>query len=234
MGIMNVDDDGGFNQHTTTVTMLHEETQTTGIIFVDSYSPHGFRLTTGIRLLGPCAIFPRSFLSWNVSGVEGITKESLSLFTVLEPKIDILVIGVGTQEDTRKIDPAVISYLKQRKIQVEILNTDAALSTFNFLNSEKRYVAGAFIPPSYVKMDSDSAGLNTGDRNQILGTIEQDYLLEDEMVSPEEGDFPQSKIRKEAWERLKNMNKKRQQTKGGVDQDYTKAKGKEEVNKYHE
>ena len=33
---------------------------------------------------------------------------------------------------------------------------DQALSTFNFLNSEKRYVAAALIPPSYVEEDDDA------------------------------------------------------------------------------
>lgn len=33
---------------------------------------------------------------------------------------------------------------------------DQALATFNFLNAEKRYVAGAFIPPSYIEnLDDD-------------------------------------------------------------------------------
>jgi hypothetical protein len=32
---------------------------------------------------------------------------------------------------------------------------DQALATFNFLNAEKRYVAGAFIPPSYVHAYED-------------------------------------------------------------------------------
>lgn len=36
-----------------------------------------------------------------------------------------------------------------------LLSQDQALATFNFLNAEKRYVAGAFIPPSYVEMHAD-------------------------------------------------------------------------------
>lgn len=37
--------------------------------------------------LGPIAVFPKTVLSWNVSGHEDIDEESLSLFVAVEPKI---------------------------------------------------------------------------------------------------------------------------------------------------
>lgn len=149
-----VDDDGDLAQFKTTVTVLNQE-QDRGI-FIDSYSNMGFMLNTGMRVFGPCAIFPRSILHWNVRGVEDINEDSLSLFTMLEPKIDILVLGVGERDNMRKIDGKIMKHLRANKINVELLPTDQALATFNFLNAEKRYVAGAFIPPSYIEnLDDD-------------------------------------------------------------------------------
>jgi len=49
----------------TTVTLLSQE-QDEGI-FMDSYSTVGFKLNSGIRIMGPCVVFPRSVLQWNVS-----------------------------------------------------------------------------------------------------------------------------------------------------------------------
>jgi len=76
---------------------------------------------------------------------------------MLEPKIDILILGVGERENLSKIDSNVIKHLRKNKINVEILATDQALATFNFLNAEKRYIAGAFIPPSYMDMNEDES-----------------------------------------------------------------------------
>jgi NADH dehydrogenase [ubiquinone] 1 alpha subcomplex assembly factor 3 len=38
-------------------------------------------------VLGPMAIFPHTILSWNVSQVDEISEDSLTLFSLLEPKI---------------------------------------------------------------------------------------------------------------------------------------------------
>ncbi|KAL5013304.1 hypothetical protein ScPMuIL_007574 [Solemya velum] len=141
----------------TSMTMLSQEDDAN--IYIEAYSPLGFRLNSGFRIFGPCAVFPRSILHWNVAGVEDIHEDSLSLFSMLEPKIDLLVIGVGSPGN--KIDPNIIKYLRSKKINLEILPTDQACSTFNFLNSERRYVAAALIPPAY-------SSVNLNDDNVVL------------------------------------------------------------------
>ena len=150
-----MDDDGDLDQYKTTVSILNHEADRG--IFIDSYSSMGFTLNTGIKIIGPCAIFPRSALHWNVQSIQDVNEESLSLFSLLDPKLDILVLGVGEQENLSKINPAIIRHLRAKKINVELLATDQALAVFNFLNAEKRYVAGAFIPPSYVDEFEDDA-----------------------------------------------------------------------------
>lgn len=126
-----------------------------------------YRLNNGIRIIGPMAIFPRSVLSWNIGDISEVNQESLSLFCILEPKIDILVIGAGDYGNQNKIDPAVLVYLRSKKISIELLPTEQACSTFNFLNSENRYVAGAFIPPTTVKFTSDDVFLSRTRNKQI-------------------------------------------------------------------
>lgn len=130
----------------TTVTILNREHKY--LLMVDTYNNYGFRLNNGIFAVGPLAIFPRTILQWNVNTINELTIESLSLFCLLEPKLDILIIGTGD----KKILPSkdVLKYLKSNKISAEILPTDQACSTFNFLNAEGRCVAGAFIPPESV------------------------------------------------------------------------------------
>ncbi|XP_046383036.1 NADH dehydrogenase [ubiquinone] 1 alpha subcomplex assembly factor 3 [Ischnura elegans] len=127
----------------TTINILNQEPDAP--LMVDSYSQLGFRLNNGISVIGPMVIFPKTLLSWNIGGAEDISVESLSLFFVLEPKIDILIIGLG--ERGKKLDPKVVTELRRYGTNVEMLSTDAACATFNFLNAEKRSVAGALIPP---------------------------------------------------------------------------------------
>ena len=47
----------------------------------------GFRLNNKVSVIGPIALFPKSVLSWNVKNAADITEESLSIFTILEPKL---------------------------------------------------------------------------------------------------------------------------------------------------
>lgn len=56
---------------------------------------------------------------------EHINEETLSLFCVLEPKIDILVIGIGDQQVTPEFSKRIMQFMRKYKINVEILGTEA-------------------------------------------------------------------------------------------------------------
>ncbi|XP_028169242.1 NADH dehydrogenase [ubiquinone] 1 alpha subcomplex assembly factor 3 isoform X2 [Ostrinia furnacalis] len=135
----------------TTVRVINQE-QDLGLM-IDSYATYGFRLNNGITVLGPMAIFPRTVLSWQVGSSEEITEESLRLFKLLEPKIDLVIMGIEAND--RSIMGPVFRAAKANKLNVEILPTEHACSTFNFLNAEGRCVAAALIPPTSVQMNED-------------------------------------------------------------------------------
>ncbi|XP_045538514.1 NADH dehydrogenase [ubiquinone] 1 alpha subcomplex assembly factor 3 [Papilio machaon] len=135
----------------TTVRVINQELELG--LMVDSYATYGFRLNNGVTVLGPMALFPRTVLSWQVRGSYEITEESLRLFKILEPKIDLLIIGLETNE--RKAIDTAFRAARANKINVELLTTEHACSTFNFLNAEGRSVAGALIPPLSVTVNED-------------------------------------------------------------------------------
>uniref|UniRef100_A0A6G5AD50 NADH dehydrogenase [ubiquinone] 1 alpha subcomplex assembly factor 3 n=1 Tax=Rhipicephalus microplus TaxID=6941 RepID=A0A6G5AD50_RHIMP len=115
---------------------------------------------------GPIALFPKSVLQWKVKSPDDITKEAFSLFTLLEPKIDVLVIGLGDSGET--LDLSLIQYLRKRRIGVEVHPTSVACPTFNFLNVEDRNVAAAMIPPRRVAA-GDEVYISEGrDRRTLL------------------------------------------------------------------
>ncbi|KAJ8983778.1 hypothetical protein NQ317_000338 [Molorchus minor] len=149
----------------TTVQILNNETELG--LMINGISQVGFRLNNDMTVLGPMVIFPRSVLSWNVNSITDICKESLSLFTIIEPKPDIIVMGVGDKIENFNFYQKLIPFSKQFKIPFEILPTEQACSTFNFLNSEGRYVAGAMIPPQEIAVTEDDE-LQTKMRYQNL------------------------------------------------------------------
>ncbi|XP_040572154.1 NADH dehydrogenase [ubiquinone] 1 alpha subcomplex assembly factor 3 [Lepeophtheirus salmonis] len=130
----------------TTITILNEDAAN---LMVDSYDTTGFRLNNNIKAFGPIVLLPKGIFGWVVRSAKEINEESLCMFNILKPKPEIIVIGYGSPGDP--IDPKTILKLKQTmKLNVEVLPTNKAVTTYNFLSSEGRAVAGAFIPPSFV------------------------------------------------------------------------------------
>ncbi|XP_042311831.1 NADH dehydrogenase [ubiquinone] 1 alpha subcomplex assembly factor 3 [Sceloporus undulatus] len=126
----------------TTVQRLERESQ--DIMFVEGYTNRGFTIS-GNRVVGPCAVLPRTILQWNIGTYMDITAESLALFRLLEPRIEILVLGTG--DKVQRLDPAVLKLMRQCGIAVEVQDTPNACATFNFLTSERRVAAAGLIPP---------------------------------------------------------------------------------------
>ncbi|XP_041081371.1 NADH dehydrogenase [ubiquinone] 1 alpha subcomplex assembly factor 3 [Polyodon spathula] len=79
-----------------------------------------------------------------VGHYKDISEDSLSLFYLLEPKIEILVLGTGDRVE--RLDPRILGFMKKR-IAVEVQDTANACATFNFLTSERRITAARLIPP---------------------------------------------------------------------------------------
>lgn len=84
-----------------------------------------------------------------------INSDTLVLFTVLEPKLDIIVIGTGDRIDTSSCYRKLLPFIHKHRLNLEVLPTEQACATFNFLNAEGRYVAGALIPPQTIESTDD-------------------------------------------------------------------------------
>jgi NADH dehydrogenase [ubiquinone] 1 alpha subcomplex assembly factor 3 len=153
----------------TTVTVLNHEIDSP--LMIDSYNYNGFKLNNGFSVYGPVALFPKSVLGWDVSHSNMVTPETLTLFGLLEPKLDILVIGVGNPGD--KIPTETIQYLRHKKISFEILSTEHACTTFNFLNVEKRCVAAALIPPTHITFSEQDHLRYKIDRKKLYEEIDK-------------------------------------------------------------
>ncbi|XP_045386241.1 NADH dehydrogenase [ubiquinone] 1 alpha subcomplex assembly factor 3 [Lemur catta] len=113
-------------------------------MYIDCYNSRGFTVN-GNRVFGPCALLPHSVLQWNVGCHQDITEESFSLFWMLEPGIEIVVVGTGDR--TERLQCQVLRAMRERGIAVEVQDTPNACATFNFLCHEGRVTGAALIPP---------------------------------------------------------------------------------------
>lgn len=120
-------------------------------LFITKYSTDGFTIQ-GNQVFGPVCILPKGYYSWRVPSFEMITPESLSLFAVHWPAIEILVIGCG--DGLRKLPADCADFLRKQRIAHEVLDTPNACATFNFLTEENRSVACAMIPPRNISFGS--------------------------------------------------------------------------------
>ena len=136
----------------TVVNVLNRDVE--DLLLIDSYSRHGFRINSGLFIIGPAAFFPRTVFHWDIASHHGITPESLSLFWLLEPRVDILLIGTGDQGNM--IPYETRRFLQSKKLNHEVLSTADACGQFNFLNADNRNVACALLPPAVVEFDSES------------------------------------------------------------------------------
>lgn len=108
-------------------------------------------------------------MSWNIESFEEINDKSLSLFCALEPKIDVLVIGTGDATITQEFSKGIVAFMRKYGINVEVLPTEQACTTFNFLNGEGRMVGGAMLPP---------VRLSVSESDFVRHQIERKHLLE--------------------------------------------------------
>lgn len=149
----------------------------TETICVDSVGTHGFELTNKTTVIGPVIMFPHCLLSWNVESAADINEDSLSIFKIIQPKVEMLIIGFGEREHyTRQIQLQILSACRNLKLNYEAMATEDAVATFNFLSTDRRFVAGAFLPP---------AKLNFFGTDKTLEEMEAKREVTDQSISLE-------------------------------------------------
>ncbi|KAF9067655.1 NADH dehydrogenase 1 alpha subcomplex assembly factor 3 [Rhodocollybia butyracea] len=106
---------------------------------VSSISPSGIQLTDGLIIPGKVFLWdpPRAF--W-----DGWKEEHFELFQVVVPKPEILLLGTG--KTIFQPPPFIRDHLNKMGIQLDVMDTRNACSTYNLLAEEGRRVAAALLP----------------------------------------------------------------------------------------
>ena len=111
---------------------------------VEGYSPEGFTINS-IILPGTVLLLPQVSLLFHVSRLEQLTPDSLEVLRLLDPPIEMLIVGTG--RTLLPLPPATDQWLASHCIAPELLPTRHACSTFNFMGAEGRQVAAVLFPP---------------------------------------------------------------------------------------
>ncbi|KAH9482196.1 NADH dehydrogenase [ubiquinone] 1 alpha subcomplex assembly factor 3 [Psilocybe cubensis] len=122
---------------------------------VSSISDAGIQLADGLILPGACMFLEGKVFLWDVPNTDlkskitaerwnGWNGELFQILEVVTPKPEMLLLGTGK---TLVPPPAFLrSYLSGLGIQLEIMDTRNACSTYNLLSEEGRRVAAALLP----------------------------------------------------------------------------------------
>ncbi|KAI0987665.1 hypothetical protein GJ496_006773 [Pomphorhynchus laevis] len=143
-------------------------------LFITGLREHGFIVNRNLKIYGPLICFTSRFLHWNVASPQAINSDSLFLLSLLYPKPDVFILGMGVVAHNEH-DRQLREYLHNTNISYEILSTDLAIHAFNTINAENRFVVGAFFPLDSVRhLEAKSKQELLANENQIN---DQDGIL---------------------------------------------------------
>jgi uncharacterized protein len=109
---------------------------------IDAYGSGEFRFA-GMSHRGGLLALPSGVYDWAANPAAGLAPEDFERVTAEKGDIDVLVIGTGAT--LAALPRPVRAHLADQAIAYELMDTGAALRTYNVLLAEGRRVAGAFL-----------------------------------------------------------------------------------------
>ena len=107
------------------------------------FGPHTFQVNES-EVHGSVILLPKTYFMWNARKFEDITLESLAIFPLIHPRLEILFVGCG-ERMPGLLPKEITQYFKKKGIIVEASDSANAAATYNVLNGEGRNVAAALL-----------------------------------------------------------------------------------------
>ncbi|KAG0550150.1 hypothetical protein BDA96_01G314500 [Sorghum bicolor] len=108
-----------------------------------SYDDTGFKINN-VKYEGSLLIVENKIMTWAPKTFSEITAESLSIFKVVHPIPEILILGCGRH--IQLVSPELRKFIRSTGMKLEAVDSRNAASTYNILNEEGRPVAAAVLP----------------------------------------------------------------------------------------
>uniref|UniRef100_A0A7C9CIU4 NADH dehydrogenase [ubiquinone] 1 alpha subcomplex assembly factor 3 n=1 Tax=Opuntia streptacantha TaxID=393608 RepID=A0A7C9CIU4_OPUST len=103
----------------------------------------GFKVN-GVKYEGSLICVGNLLMSWSPKKFSEVTPESLSIFQILRPIPEILIIGCGRH--IQPVNSELSNFVRSTGMKLEAVDSRNAASTYNILNEEGRIVAAAVLP----------------------------------------------------------------------------------------
>ncbi|KAG6812937.1 hypothetical protein H0H92_015257 [Tricholoma furcatifolium] len=115
---------------------------------VKSITSAGIQLMDGLMLPSACIFLEGKVFLWDVPTTlwTGWETGHFEIFETVIPKPEILLLGTG--KTIAHVPVGIRTYLNKLGIQVDVMDTRNACSTYNLLSEEGRRVAAALLPMS--------------------------------------------------------------------------------------
>ncbi|KAI0036778.1 DUF498-domain-containing protein [Vararia minispora EC-137] len=113
---------------------------------VKSMSDAGIELADGQLIPGACIFIDGKIFLWDVPPTQwrGWSEERFEMFEIIVPRPEILLLGTGK---AATLPPASLrQYLSRLGIQLDVMDSWSACTTYNLLAEEGRRVAAALLP----------------------------------------------------------------------------------------
>ncbi|KAK2405974.1 NADH dehydrogenase ubiquinone 1 alpha subcomplex assembly factor protein (DUF498/DUF598) [Trifolium repens] len=107
------------------------------------FNDTGFTVN-GVEYEGSLLCVGNLIMSWKPKKFSEITSDSLSLFQIVRPIPEILIVGCG--RNIQHVDPELRRFIRSTGMKLEAVDSRNAASTYNILNEEGRIVAAALLP----------------------------------------------------------------------------------------
>lgn len=107
------------------------------------FNDTGFTVN-GVEYDGSLLCVGNLIMSWKPKKFSEITSDSLSLFQIVRPIPEILIVGCG--RNIQHVDPELRRFIRSTGMKLEAVDSRNAASTYNILNEEGRIVAAALLP----------------------------------------------------------------------------------------
>lgn len=109
---------------------------------IDSYGNGGFRFAD-MSHRGAILLLPSGIYAWNVVDAAALSPAQFSQIVKEADDIENLLIGTGPEQ--MPLSAELQRYLIDHSIPVDVMNTGAAVRTYNVLLAERRSVAAALV-----------------------------------------------------------------------------------------
>ncbi len=110
---------------------------------IDAYGNGGFRFAD-MSHRGPLLCLPNAIFAWDVATPDDIDRRSLARVFEIANEIDTLLIGSG--RDIWFAPADLRNALRSVAVTLDVMQTGAAIRTYNIMIGERRRVAAALIP----------------------------------------------------------------------------------------